>query len=134
MSPRFAANAALIAVLLNACSDPKAANEANFRQVIEPTIKDRFCRLIHATEMRTSEAGDDEPFPIILTATPERFAGTGDRDTRAMLESAARDGFLKRETRTAPARPKGNTSSSCPPHSFSTRQPKPARPCSVPST
>lgn len=93
------------------CSSRTAPTEANFRQVIEPLVKDRFCRPIALTMMSTlpSGSGLDPAFPIIIKAKPDDFAGTGDRNARVALEGAVAQGLLTRRTKTSPARLKDNS-------------------------
>lgn len=99
-----AGSAALAAALLTAgCSDPKAPNDANFRKVLEPLVRDRFCRGVDARRMSLASGSDvPPPFPIIVPATPTSFGS--DAPARTMLEQAAAAGLLTRKVATQPAK------------------------------
>jgi hypothetical protein len=92
-------------VSMGACSDPKEASEDNFRAIIEPVVKNAFCRQISIPQYRLTEKyTDDAPaFPLIIGATPPQWGGSTETEMRSMLEAATKQGLLTRTAKTAPA-------------------------------
>lgn len=100
------ARVAIGAIAVAGCSDPKAANEANFRKAIELGVRDRFCRNIEVDRMGLDEKRA-APWPVIVTAEPFKYADSEVRNGRDTLEQATKEGLLKRQTLTRPARHNG---------------------------
>lgn len=102
--------AILAAMPLAACSDPKAANEANFRKAIEPLVRDRFCRSIDDVDrMQVGNADEVTAWPLIVPVVPFQSHEPGGKAARALLEEAAREGLLDRRTETIVGRRVGYT-------------------------
>ncbi len=94
-----------VSVSVSACSDPKEASRDNFRAIIEPVVKNAFCRQISIPQYRlTEEYTDDAPaFPLIIGAAPPQWGGASETEMRSMLEAATKEGLLTRTAKTAPA-------------------------------
>lgn len=87
--------AALFALpaVLSGCSDPKAANAANFRKVIEPIVADSYCALPQLTRLVQQDGEGGEGFPMFLTAKTSDF--DPGRTGRGLMEQAVRMGLVK---------------------------------------
>jgi len=90
-----------MAFALGACSNGKAANEDNFRRVLEPVVADKFCRYIDVERLRLTQSTDLPAWPIVIPAEPMRYGDDG--KFRAMLGGAASEGMLTATRKTAPA-------------------------------
>ena len=95
-----------LAVVLSAggCSDPKAANEANFRKALEPAVHDRFCGGVYAERLAVPPEDGTEAWPVRVPLQALKGMGDFDKAARALLEQGARDGLLTRKVQVISAK------------------------------
>jgi len=88
---------ALVAAVLviAGCSDLRAANEANFRRVLEPVAREAYCRTVNVGLLAApGTAADAGPWPLTVAAEPPPVGY--DRMERPRLDEAVRAGLLTR--------------------------------------
>lgn len=93
-----AANTAAVliaATTVSACSDPKAASEANFRKVLGPAVADSYCQVLIANKLRISDEPNQPAWPLIVSPPMPRTTDS-DATERAVLDAGVAAGQLTR--------------------------------------